>query len=427
MLRSRGNHAQSSLPAASARVPAKALTGEFSLKKLIWIGAMTLMLAGTPASAGPLCDKATAAVPEAGHCADTDRGVALAASPERASALLAYVVAAEASFALHFKHEVPTYAILESDDPSTTSPALASLHRDGFATILPWISRGGLRAASDAKVRHAIEESGMANGWPKTQVEATIQTVLATQRANLEDASLDRTEALTLPHELGHLWYINAYWPNSEAGAKHYGGPAWDWMDETAAILMEDSSDPGKRRAMFKAVYSGATSDIASGVSPSGILDLERFLTRQHPGLDQAPTASAGQGAGSAANGPTIQLSIKGSGNALPSALSKAQALMAYYAQARLFADFMLERSGDPAIYDSITVGMKSGQTFEGWLRSKGKSFNLPVTQSALGSEWRGWLMARFGPPGPATAGTASGETVVGGRGANRHSQARPR
>lgn len=359
---------------------------------------MSSVVYAAPAAAGPLCERAVSIAPEAGTCAETGRGIAFAANPERASALLAYLNMAEKSFARYFERDVPTYAIVESDEPGSTSAILAKLQRNGFPATLPWISRGGLRTASEANIRQAIESSGKANGLSAAQVEAIISTALETQRANLDDESLDRTEALTLPHELGHIWYIKAYWPERDTGAKHYGGPAWDWMDETAAILMEDDSDPGNRRRTFRMVYSGVNSDPLAGVSASELLDLNKFVLREHPGLDQA-VATAGQGAEGMPKGPVIQLSIRGSGNALPGALKNAQALMIYYAQARLLADFLLERSNHPGIFDSITDGMRMGLSFDGWLGAKGGSFNLPRTLPEAQAEWQAWLLSRFGPP----------------------------
>ena len=64
-----------------------------------------------------------------------------------------------------------------------------------------------------------------------------------------------------------------------------------------------------------------------------------------------------------------------------------------------MFADFLIDVSGDPSIFGDIGAAFGRGETMDDWLGQQGAGHGLPATMSALESAWRAYLAARFGPP----------------------------
>lgn len=72
---------------------------------------------------------------------------------------------------------------------------------------------------------------------------------------------------------------------------------------------------------------------------------------------------------------------------------------MLYGFQARMFADYLAEKSGDPAVFGRLGQAFGAGTTFESWLAGEGAALGLPATVEALSVDWRGWLQGRLGAP----------------------------
>jgi hypothetical protein len=64
-----------------------------------------------------------------------------------------------------------------------------------------------------------------------------------------------------------------------------------------------------------------------------------------------------------------------------------------------MFADFLMDKTSDPAVFSSIAQALAQGRTFEAWLGSEGRASGLSPTLDGLNDEWRAWLTTRLGAP----------------------------
>ncbi|MEN5231074.1 hypothetical protein [Brevundimonas naejangsanensis] len=64
-----------------------------------------------------------------------------------------------------------------------------------------------------------------------------------------------------------------------------------------------------------------------------------------------------------------------------------------------MFADFLLDRTGDPQVFKAIAEALAQGDSFEDWLSVQGSTRRLPESMAGLDAAWREWLTVRFGPP----------------------------
>jgi hypothetical protein len=156
------------------------------------------------------------------------------------------------------------------------------------------------------------------------------------------------------PHELGHAWLMNSYAWQWESG---YGTPAADWLDEAAAVLMEDTVLTKLRRDELIKYYRKRQA------TQKGMLPLDTLLTMAHPSEGTAPPVTL-------------------------DALSRG------------FADFLLERATDPTILDAIAANEASGSNIADWLKANGARHGLPTTISDLDKEWQRWV-ARLAAAAP--------------------------
>lgn len=310
-------------------------------------------------------------------CADTPHGIVLAGSVERAKELAQIAATTESRFAVRFGRPVPRYAVVEGSDVTQNSPLFVNLERAGYTWRLPWLSPDAMTDAYKASITRAVLAQAKARDLGPEQTATLVNAALAQQADKWAPAAARAREAGTLPHELGHGWFIRAFWPSSQAKySDHYGGPAPDWMDETAAVMMEDDALADQRRERFATLYRG--SDTAA---KARLLDLTAFLSGGHPAL------------------PKLDLPAGSSGVRVltgPEAAGIAAAAGHFYLQARLFADYLVERSGDPAVFRSAADAFAGGHTTQQWLARSGPKYRLPTDISALDRGWREWVATRM-------------------------------
>jgi hypothetical protein len=341
--------------------------------------ALLLLSAQTGAPAEP-CRRALAAAPAETVCVATPHGVVLAKERRNAEALAAHAEAAETRFAARFDAPVAPYAVV-SIPPA---PDRAALRAAGFVHVLPWPDPDSFDRAARDGIERAVRQMAARQGFDAAQADAMIARALAMRQAEAGKAALD---AGMVPHELGHLWFTHGYWPSAarepDDAPRHYGGPGPDWLDELAAVLMEDDATTDRRRAQAGALLRGETvAAIGPVAGRETLLNLKGFLTREHPALDRAVAAAPGV---AASGGIAVTFTPAGGGGA-PAAAAQERL---FYIQARVFADFLIQRTGDPRIFAVITRSLASGETFEGWLRANGKRLHLPTTIDGLDALWR--------------------------------------
>jgi hypothetical protein len=322
---------------------------------LTWF--LLLAQAAAPAS----CTQALAAVPAARACAASRHGVALAETQAEADRLLAEAVAGEARFLAAFGRDPTPYAVYVFDNPAAIASAAATLRQIGLTSTLPVPS-----AASLAERRARIAAAG-AHLPPGAKV--------ITRAPASSDEPRDVADPDKIPHELGHLWYQQLFWAGAARPAgDRYGGAAPDWLDEVAAILMESDTRAAIHRHRFSDGRD-ADPERARNIPPE--IALAEFVTMPHPASASLPEP------GKAPIGP----------------IRVTSAPSLFYAQARVFADYLIQRSGDSRIFAAISQAMQGGQSFADWVAQSGTKHKLPPTLAAMDADWQGWLTGRFGPP----------------------------
>lgn len=214
---------------------------------------------------------------------------------------------------------------------------------------------------------------------------AQTEEVVARAMSQIPDATAQAAlDAGMVPHELGHLWFTAAFWPgrpSTDADApRHYGGPGPDWLDEAAAVVLEDEATAAMRRDQFRALMKGETLPAIGALHGRALLlDLQGLLSREHPGLARAvkvaPEVAASGGIGvsftPAAAGPRL------------AALERI-----FYIQNRVFADYLIQTSGRTAILADIAQAVADGESFEAWLSDKGADYGLPASIIDLQHDW---------------------------------------
>ncbi|MEN3748874.1 hypothetical protein TPR58_16990 [Sphingomonas sp. HF-S3] len=344
--------------------------------------ALALVSSGPALPDPDACRRALAAAPAYSVCAPTGNGVALAGDRKNADALAAHARAGEARFRTYFGRTIAPYAI------TSTPPALdgRALRAAGFVHVLPWPDPESFERATREGIERAARQFGTSQGMTAAQIDQVVARALANAGADGGKAALD---AGMVPHELGHLWFTHAFWPDAgkgeSAGTNHYGGPGPDWLDELAAILMEDEPTATRRRAQFRSLLAG---EVLPAIGPVAgretMLDLKGFLSRAHPALSRVLSAPPKMPAG----GGIALVYTPAGGGGVNSAVQE----RLFYIQARAFADFMLERTGRPTVFAEIAESLAQGRSFEAWLGTRGPALGLPATIDALDAQWRAKL-----------------------------------
>ncbi len=335
----------------------------------------------TLASQGGTCAAALAAAPHYAACAEGRSGTSLSATQEGADLLLARAEAAAPRFRHHFAEDPAPYLVFYFED----EPPLGALRDAGFATVLAWPSPAKLGELLSAALRqNALAQGGGGALSEEAEAALRLQTaaVLASQEMKQEGI---------LSHELGHIWYEAAFWRDSDSTPDGYGTPAPDWLDETAAVLTEGDTLGESRRRLFAEGWT--VLEPSSRSASSAIGDLGHFLQRRHPSQVQATAPSDA----AAATSVTATVRVR----------SGPSASEAYYNQVRVFADYMIARTGDAAVFSEISRVVAAGTDFEAWLGSQTRYPTLPRTVPDVQADWASWIdggavTPRTSPPAPA-------------------------
>ncbi|WP_312990629.1 hypothetical protein [Brevundimonas diminuta] len=344
--------------------------------------ALVLLLTSTAPSPVPdsMCARALRAAPDL-SCAAADHGVALAASPAEAERLASYARAGEARFSTRFDRNIAPYVVISTPP----LPDRAALIAAGFSHILPWPAP----RAFDEAARRSIEQGARSFAASQNMSPAQTEEVVARALSQIPDAKAQAAlDAGMVPHELGHLWFTAAFWPEraaADAAPRHYGGPGPDWLDEAAAVILEDEPTAAQRRDHFRALMKGEAVPAVGPINGRAILlDLPGLLAREHPGLARAvavaPELAVKGGVG-------VSFTPAGAGPR-PAALERV-----FYIQTRVFADYLIRISDHPAILAVIAQAMADGRSFEDWLASDGAAHGLPSTLSALSDGGRDYAL----------------------------------
>lgn len=355
---------------------------------------LALVAAASTAQAGPLCDAARVAAPGR-PCAESEHGVALAFTQDRAAELLGYARRGEEAFKARFGVEPSRYVVSETGATGREDRADA-LKAAGFGVVVPWRLRQAQINAEVGALRSRFTEMMAMNGMTDEQINQALEQPLARMRERHTPEAMAANEAGAIPRQLGVGWYAHAFWPDAapDPEARH-ASPGPDWMDEIAGQLLETPAMADDKRAQFAEIYSGRHR-MAPAADAAKLADLSAFLSGEHP------MRAMGGGPGGPGGGP-VRIMMGGPGGpggpmGGPGGRSM-PAPMLYGFQARMFADYLADKSGDPAVFGRLGQAFGAGTTFETWLAGEGAGLGLPATVDALSTDWRSWLQGKLGAP----------------------------
>ncbi|HFB54337.1 MAG TPA: hypothetical protein ENJ46_00315 [Hellea balneolensis] len=255
-------------------------------------------------------------------------------------------------------------------------------------------SRGG--GLSDAEIRAQI--TAQVPGATTEMIDGLVAQAKAQQAQQNpvpeSDNLAPEMEAGAIAHELAHLWFIKGRWEPGNAHAvdpatPKYGSNAPDWLDEIVAVLTETSAMTQGRQRGLKSIVAKDGMD--------ALWPLEDYFVMEHPVFKRAQTfMKMREGLGEPTQkGGRNTYRISGEAARKLLATDSAQKPANFYAQSRGFADFMIQTSGEPYIFDNITEELKSGGSMQTWLARDGKKHGLPSSVAGLEKIWMTWLLAQ--------------------------------
>jgi hypothetical protein len=337
-----------------------------------------LALQAAPAAAAPGgCAAAIKAVPVKA-CVETSHGVALADSDAEAAALAEHGRAAEARFEKHFGRKAAPYALLTSEKQTDLGPLKAL----DYTVSYRWETDAQYDESMLSSLKSNIQKMVAERGLSKEQADQIYNQSLDRHAKRVESGERNKSKGSVIPRQIGQASLVHAFWPQATAQSS---SAAPDWLKEVAGTLVEDDAAANQKREQFKGGYQGKGWDpMTFLLSSEQLMNLTDLLTKPRP---QGPTSTG--------SGTSVQvMQVRGAG---PSPIA---ASISYPVQARVFADYMVERTAQPAVFGNIATAMSGGQTLEQWLAGEGAGLGLPGSIAALEADWKAWLLKKFGKPG---------------------------
>lgn len=335
--------------------------------------ALTLSLAslspstGVDAGAGtpPRC-AALAAVPV---CRDTPNGVVVGLTEAAVTIAAEEATVAEGTWAATFGAAPSSYAVVL--DQATPVEALSAA---GALRVLPWISVAARRQVMEQGVRDAVARQA-----PAGQADALIASALARAMPQIDASLAKSTQPGVMAHELGHLWYIQAYWTGVAQAADTYGSAAPDWLDEAAAVLMEREALTETRRTAFHRIW--AETPQADAVSA--------LMAETHPAFASGASTAALTEGQPAASGPRV-MTMSGEEFQRRTG-TDINAAGAFYTRVRAMLDFIEARTGDHRAIVRLTTHLRAGGTIDDWLAQDPAGRQLGGTVPAADAAFKAW------------------------------------
>jgi hypothetical protein len=313
-------------------------------------------------------------------CVATTEGYFYSSNKADAEKMAEDAAIAATKFSRYFSASAPKAAVVSIGANNLLNADVTNaLKASGAKFVLPWLNAAEKQALKLRSIRQAIAKQLQAKeDDPRVEAALKVATMQLDQTSSARQATgktSDTTDRSALRHEIGHMLLIAQFWSKDQKATKasaHYGGPAPDWLDESAAVLMEDEAMTLVRRTHLLALRDQKD---AAGIQP-----LAKFFSGDHPLKSIAETTSRPTG------GASVRIISGERAKALGDQASW------FYSQTRGVADFLIAQSGDERIFSHIAQAASQGQTFAQWLQSDGKNHNFPNNLAALEQQWLAWL-----------------------------------
>ena len=257
----------------------------------------------------------------------------------------------------------------------------AALAADDYKP-LPWIDNETKAAMLRDSIVAQVE--AQTASLPEAQRAAVVQQALAKAEGAAPAHADPEMEDGAIAHEIGHLLF-NRYFdgPERESADRsaRYGSSAPDWLDETAAVALENDAQTRSRYVAAREAYDADGTVLA--------FPLDTYLSMDHPLLQSAQalkTLERGSTGAVMLSGDEATAFLEASGGK-PAA---------FYRQTRMFIDYLMETSGDPRILYAIAEAYRNGGDLSGWLARSGGENGLPETLEALETELEAWAKAKL-------------------------------
>ncbi|KLI63277.1 hypothetical protein [Aurantiacibacter marinus] len=237
---------------------------------------------------------------------------------------------------------------------------------------LPWYTGDTLQQQAENSVRDQV--MAQMEGRPQAVIDGALEQALAAVRAR----RVTERSPSAMMHEIAHLFFSSLY--GNTLGVRQYGSDAPDWLDEMAAVLAEDTEMGEGRRRQFGSLIGG------DGLERPYALD--EYLSMTHPAFAGA-LAAAHRTLGEVPESGSRMIVLSGEE---AERLQQQTNPVRFYSQSRVFADFMIEQSGDARIFAQVAQALKSGASFEEWLASN--TAGLPQQIAILEARWQSFANA---------------------------------
>lgn len=330
----------------------------------------SLLIAASPAEANTNCPSLPKLTDL--QCVSNQAGFFYAEKPTDAEGMASDGLKAWQEFQTYFGQKAPSGSVVSIGTSSSMGQeAKNALKEAGSSWTLPWLDNQDRARFIQNSIKKQVAEQ--MKGQPQAVIDAAVASAMK-QVGN--QTSRSNTQKGALKHEMGHLMFVKAFWPKktSTKGDIHYGGPAPDWLDEAAAILLEnDELTKGRRKHLPELIEQQSLVPLAQLFSMDHPMKKSRGLLRQlsNKGGKKGTSITVLQGeeakklAGDAGN---------------------------FYTQTRGFIDFVLETSEQPLIFADITQYIADGKDMSDWLKERGETFKLANNIHDLQAQWDVWL-----------------------------------
>jgi hypothetical protein len=301
---------------------------------------------------------------------------------------------AQHSFETYFGLPVPLGAVIERNLKTKVGIGVEkTLKNRDIEWSLPWSNEEEIKEFKANLVRSELNIQ-MPN-LSEEKLDALVKQTLSTQSVSEASDKASMIMESTLQHEIGHLLFMHSFWPNTLAETKNeeehvYGAQnSPDWLDEVAAILLEEDQLTENRRTDFKR--------LVNELGVENLIPFSKYLSMDHPALAELAKSKIIQDeikrVKSTGSSGLVVLTGKDI-DKLGATEEELREEGDFYSFSRAFADFMLETSGDQRIFSHIASAIKSGKNIESWLSSQ--TTPLPKKMNELERAWLDWVNKNY-------------------------------